>query len=110
VTGTDTHSDRSPLHRLGQNLRNPFALGYLLICAALLGWALVVSVVDDSGESMAGVVPLLATAPVSLFFLALPGGIPTLVASMIVGALVNAAIIGWCARALARGNRPDPTR
>lgn len=109
MTGTDTHSDRSPLHRLGQNLRNPFALGYLLICAALLVWAVVVTVVDDSGESMAGVIPMLATAPTSLVFLALPDGAAMLVVSMVIGALVNAAIIGWCARALARGNRPDPT-
>jgi hypothetical protein len=109
VTGTDAPADRSPLHRLGRNLRNPFALAYLLICAALLVWALVVTVMDDSGESMAGVVPLLATAPTSLFFLALPGGAPTLVVSMVLGALVNAAVIGWCVRALSRGNHPDPT-
>ena len=109
MTGTDTHSDRSPLHRLGQNLRNPFALGYLLICVALVVWAVVVTVVDDSGESMAGVIPMLATAPTSLVFLVLPDGAAMLVVSMVVGALVNAAIIGWCARALARGNRPDPT-
>lgn len=109
MTSTDTHSDRSPLHRLGQNLRNPFALGYLLICVALLVWAVVVTVVDDSGESMAGVIPMLATAPASLVFLVLPEGTAMLVVSMVIGALVNAAIIGWCARALARGNRPDPT-
>nr|WSY52842.1 hypothetical protein OG999_23795 [Streptomyces sp. NBC_00886] len=109
MTGTDTRSSRSPLHRLGRNLRDPFALAYLLICAALLVWALVVTVIDDSGESMAGVIPLLATAPTSLVFLALPGGAPTLVVAVVLGALINAAVIGWCARTLRRGNRADPT-
>lgn len=100
----------SPLHRIGRNLRNPFALGYLALCLALLVWALVVTIADDSGESMAGVIPLLAAAPTSLVFLSLPGGAPTLVLSMVVGALVNASVIGWCARALTRGNRSDPSR
>jgi hypothetical protein len=108
VTGTDTHADRSPLRRLGQNLRSPFALAYLLLCVGLVVWALAVSAADDSGESMAGVVPLLATAPASLVFLVLPDGAAMLVVSMVVGALVNASVIGWCARALSRGNRPDP--
>ncbi len=67
---TDTPS---PLHRIGRNLRNPFALGYLALCLALLVWALVVTIADDSGESMAGVIPLLATAPTSLVFLSPPG-------------------------------------
>ncbi|WP_328933535.1 MULTISPECIES: SCO4225 family membrane protein [unclassified Streptomyces] len=110
MPGTDATDTPSPLHRIGRNLRNPFALGYLALCLALLVWALVVTVADDSGESMAGVIPLLATAPTSFVFLSLPGGAPTLVLSMVVGALVNASVIGWCARALARGNRSDPTR
>jgi hypothetical protein len=111
MTSTNAHPDRrSPLHRLGQNLRNPFALAYLALCAALLVWAVVVSLTDDSGESMAGVVPLLATAPASLLFLVLPGGAAVLVVAIALGALVNATVIGWCARALSRGNRPDPPR
>nr|WP_247701647.1 hypothetical protein [Streptomyces sp. F63] len=83
-------------------------LAYLLLCAALLGWALAVSATDGSGESMAGVIPILATAPGSLVLLVLPGGAVTLVAAIVFGALVNAAIIGWVARALRRGGRPDP--
>ncbi|MFJ5305672.1 SCO4225 family membrane protein [Streptomyces sp. NPDC088350] len=112
MTGTDTPADRSPLRRLGRlgrNLRNPFALGYLVLCGGLVVWALAVSVADDSGESMAGVVPLLTTAPASLVFLVLPDGAAMLVVAMVVGALVNASVIGWCARALGRGGRPDPT-
>ncbi|MEV1065204.1 hypothetical protein [Streptomyces sp. NPDC050263] len=88
--------------RLRQTLGNVFALGYLAICAGLLGWALVVAVVDDSGESMAGVVPLLATAPASLVVLALPDHYTMLVVAVAFGALVNATVIGWCARALRR--------
>ncbi|WNI29677.1 response regulator transcription factor [Streptomyces sp. ITFR-6] len=38
-------------------------LVYLGACAVLLVWALVVTAVDSSGESMAGVIPVLATAP-----------------------------------------------
>lgn len=76
--------------------------------AALLVWAFAVTVSDSSGESMAGVIPLLATAPTSLVFLWLPDHPAMLVAAVLFGALVNAAVIGWCARALRRGNRPDP--
>jgi hypothetical protein len=84
---------------------NVIALVYLALCAALLVWALAVSVVDDSGESMAGVIPLLATAPASLVVLVLPGGAAMLVVGIVFGALVNAAVIGWCARALRGGGR-----
>ncbi|MET7484080.1 hypothetical protein [Streptomyces sp. NPDC005538] len=108
MTGTDP--GRPPLHRLGLVLRNPFALAYLLICAALLIWALAVTLTDDSGESMAGVIPVLATAPASLVFLVLPDGAPMLIVAIVIGALVNASVIGWCALALSRGNRPDATR
>ncbi|MET7567770.1 hypothetical protein ABZT04_04610 [Streptomyces sp. NPDC005492] len=108
MTGTDP--GRPPLHRLGRTLRNPFALAYLLICAALLIWALAVTLTDDSGESMAGVIPVLATAPGSLVFLVLPDNAAVLVVAIAIGALVNASVIGWCARALSRGNRPDATR
>ncbi|WP_409058772.1 SCO4225 family membrane protein [Streptomyces sp. SYP-A7185] len=79
------------------------ALGYLAVCAALLIWALVVSVTDTSDESMAGVIPLLATAPASFVLLFLPDGTAMVVLAVAVGALVNAAIIDWCGRALSRG-------
>ncbi|MGW3103157.1 SCO4225 family membrane protein [Streptomyces sp. NPDC001100] len=110
MTNTDAQAARSPLHRLGRNLRNPFALAYLVLCAALLVWAIAVNIPDDSDGSMAAVIPLLATAPASLVLLALPGGAAVLIIAVVLGALVNASIIGWCARALTRGNRPDATR
>jgi hypothetical protein len=79
------------------------ALAYLVVCAALLVWALVVSANDTSDESMAGVIPLLATAPGSFVLMALPDGTVMVVVAVAVGALVNAAIIDWCGRALRRG-------
>ncbi|MBK3580784.1 hypothetical protein JHN63_44835 [Streptomyces sp. MBT65] len=110
MPGTDAHAGRSTFHRLGLNLRNPFALGYLGICLAIVVWTVVVTVMDDSGESMAGVVPVLATAPASFVLLVLPDGKAMFVVAVVLGALVNASVIGWCARALTRGGRPDPTR
>lgn len=76
---------------------------------AIVVWTVVVTVMDDSGESMAGVVPVLATAPASLVLLVLPDGRAMFVVAVVLGALVNASVIGWCARALSRGSRPDPT-
>ncbi|WP_133912663.1 SCO4225 family membrane protein [Streptomyces sp. NBC_00582] len=94
--------------RLRHALTDVFALAYLALCAGLLVWALVVTALDDSGESMAGVVPLLATAPASLVLLALPDHVSMIVLAIAFGALVNATVIGWCARALrgsGRGSR-----
>lgn len=110
MPSTDANAANSPLHRLGRNLRNPFALAYLGVCVAIVIWTVVVTVMDDSGESMAGVVPILATAPASLVVLVLPGGKAMFVVAVLIGALVNASVIGWCARALKRGNQSDATR
>ncbi|MFI6856816.1 SCO4225 family membrane protein [Streptomyces sp. NPDC050416] len=85
-------------------LRHPAALVYLAACAILLAWALVVTLADGTDESMAAVIPLLATAPVSLVLLLLPDHGSMLVAAVVLGALANALIIGWCARALRRGD------
>ncbi|MFE9970893.1 SCO4225 family membrane protein [Streptomyces hirsutus] len=86
-----------------------FALGYLGLCAALLVWAITVAVVGAGEDaSFAGVIPLLATAPVSLVLFGLPGGAVTFIGAVVGGALLNAAVIGWCARTLRRGGRPDP--
>ncbi|GGX24113.1 SCO4225 family membrane protein [Streptomyces lomondensis] len=90
--------------RLGHALRHPAALVYLAVCAILLAWALTVTLMDSSDESMAGVIPLLATAPASLVLLVLPDHGSMLITAVAVGALVNAAIIGTCARALRRGD------
>ncbi|MGW4026988.1 SCO4225 family membrane protein [Streptomyces sp. NPDC005009] len=78
---------------------------YLTGCALLLGWAIVTA----SDESMAAVVPLFATAPTSIVLLfLLPEADTTFLLSIPLGALINAMIIGWCARVLRRGNNPDP--
>lgn len=107
MTGTD--SGRSFPSRLRRALAHPAALVYLAVCAALLVWAIVVSTGDSSDESMAGVIPLLATAPASLVLLVLPDHAAMLVVSVILGALTNATIIGWCAQALRHTDTPDPT-
>ncbi|WP_405501795.1 SCO4225 family membrane protein [Streptomyces anulatus] len=83
-----------------------FGLVYLGVCAVLLVWATVVTVGDSSDESMAGVIPLLATAPTSFVFLALPANAVVFFTAVLAGAAINAGIIGWCARALRRGGRP----
>ncbi|MFE9926397.1 SCO4225 family membrane protein [Streptomyces sp. NPDC005774] len=85
------------------------ALVYLGLCAALLVWAITVAVVGAGEDaSFAGVIPLLATAPVSLVLFGLPGGAMTFIGAVAGGALVNAAVICWCARTLRRGGRRDP--
>ncbi|MFF5897950.1 SCO4225 family membrane protein [Streptomyces argenteolus] len=103
-----TDSGRSFFHRLRRVFGNVFALAYLVLCAALFVWAIVVSIGDDSGESMAIIFPLLATAPTSLVLLVLPGGLVMVTVVVLLAALVNAAVIGWCARALRRGGRANP--
>ncbi|WP_406007772.1 hypothetical protein OG440_17605 [Streptomyces sp. NBC_00637] len=112
-TGSGRTFPRRPGHRLrhflGHALGDVFARVYLALCAGLLVWATAVTVGDASDESMGGVVPLLATAPASFVFLALPDGAATFFVAVVFGALVNATVIGWCARALRRGEHPDPT-
>lgn len=105
MTGTD--SGRTLPRRLRHALGEVAALIYLAACAALLVWALVVSAGDNSDGSMAGVIPLLATAPASFVLFVLPDGAAMAVLAVVLGALVNATVIGWCARALRRGNSPD---
>ncbi|MDQ1037633.1 hypothetical protein QFZ75_004049 [Streptomyces sp. V3I8] len=96
---------RRPIRFLTRPLSDVFARVYLLGCAALLGWALVASAGDGSDGSMALVIPLFATAPACLVpLLLLPEGAGLLLGSVVVGALANAMVIGWCARAL-RGGR-----
>ncbi|MFD7427726.1 SCO4225 family membrane protein [Streptomyces sp. NPDC059818] len=104
MTGTDSASGRSVPRRLRHHV-GVIGLAYLGVCAALLVWALVVTAVDSSGESMAGVIPVLATAPGSLVFLVLPDSAAMFVIAIVLGAGANAAIIGWCTRALRRGGR-----
>ncbi|MGX1271482.1 SCO4225 family membrane protein [Streptomyces phaeoluteigriseus] len=100
---TGTGFGRSLFRRLRHVLGDFVALGYLAVCVVLLVWAIVATAADDSGESMAAVIPLLATAPGSFLFLVLPDGGPMLLLAVVLGALINATIIGWCSRALRRG-------
>lgn len=109
MTGTDTDSGRPLPRRSRPATGDVVALVYLVACAALLVWAIVVSSGDGSDGSMAAVIPLLATAPVSFVWIVLPDGATTLVIAVLLGGLANAALIIWCARAFRRGNRPDPT-
>ncbi|MFL1901956.1 SCO4225 family membrane protein [Streptomyces tauricus] len=98
----------APARRLGHALKDVFALGYLVVCAGLVVWAYVVSAGDGSDASMAGVIPLLATAPASFVPLVLlPEGAALFLVAIVFGALVNALVIGWCARALRRGRSHD---
>ncbi|MEU7472142.1 hypothetical protein AB0A94_27095 [Streptomyces sp. NPDC044984] len=77
---------------------------YLTGCALLLGWALVAA----SEGSMAIVVPIFASLPAGLvLLLVLPEGDTTFLLSIVLGTLINAVVIGWCARALRRGSNPD---
>lgn len=81
------------------------ARGYLALCCALLLWALAdAAFVEHQDASFAGVVPLLATAPLSVaFILLLPeGSAPAFVLAVLVSALVNAALITWCVRVARR--------
>ncbi|MFI2033441.1 SCO4225 family membrane protein [Streptomyces bottropensis] len=103
---TRTDSGRSVPRRLRDHI-GVVGLGYLGVCVVLLVWAVVVTVGDSTDESMAGVIPLFATAPASLVLLVLPGNIVMAFIAVAFGAAVNTAIIGWCTRALRRGGRMD---
>ncbi|MFG2023647.1 SCO4225 family membrane protein [Streptomyces sp. NPDC048825] len=106
MTGTDHDSVKSDFRRLRDHL-GVVGLVYLAVCVVLLVWALMATGGDSSGESMAGVIPLLATAPASLVYLVLPDNNVMFISAVALGAEVNAEIIGWCTRALRRGGRPD---
>jgi hypothetical protein len=102
---TNTSSSRTPLlRRLGHLFGDVFARVYLAACAVLFVGALVVSASESSDASMAGFIPLLATAPACLVpIVLLPDSDAMFAVAFVFGALVNAAAIGWCARALRRG-------
>ncbi|WP_344564631.1 SCO4225 family membrane protein [Streptomyces axinellae] len=99
-------TDRSPRpvpRAVRGALRTVLARVYLAACAALLIWAVVASSSDSPDASLAGVVPLIATAPLSLVVFVLPDHMSMLVLAVVLGALVNALFIGLCVRALSRG-------
>ncbi|GGV19561.1 SCO4225 family membrane protein [Streptomyces griseoflavus] len=91
--------------RLRHALTDVAALLYLGLCAALTVWAYVVSAGENEDASLAGVIPLLATAPFSVVLGVLPEHPAMFVLAVAFGALVNAVVIGTCSRALRRGGR-----
>ncbi|QNP69312.1 hypothetical protein IAG44_07585 [Streptomyces roseirectus] len=85
-----------------QNLVNPAALAYLALVLAVAGWVAVDALfVDHPDASLVGVWLFLVTAPTSWLFLMLPGPLPLV--GIVVGALVQAAVIGAGYRAATRG-------
>lgn len=84
------------------------ALAYLGLIAALVIWVLVDSTGAHEDASFAGVIPLLATFPGSFLVLYLPEHPAMFFVAIAFGALVNAAIIGWCSRRLRGGGRVSP--
>lgn len=106
---TVTDSPNPLLRTIRAALRSPIALTYLAGCAILLGWALVVTANHGPDASLAGVWPLLATAPVSLILLVLPDHPSMLFLAIGVGALVNTVLIGWCHHSLRRGRSGSAT-
>jgi CBS-domain-containing membrane protein len=91
----------SPLRSARRALGTLAARLYLIVCALLLAWSLLAA----SEESMAAVWPLFATFPAGTVLLfALPLSTVTFYLSIVLGALINALVIGWCALALRRGH------
>ncbi|MFJ2261570.1 SCO4225 family membrane protein [Streptomyces sp. NPDC087844] len=80
---------------IGTIAGNRYSIGYLAVCAVLLLWAVGdATLVDHEDGSFAAVIPLLATAPVSMAALALPDGWTAgLFVASAVGAVVNAWLI-----------------
>lgn len=103
---TDPEPARPVLRAVRGAYGSVLARIYLAACLILLVWSVVVSSGDQPDASMAAVWPMMATAPVSLVVLVLPDHVSMLFVAVVLGALVNAGIIGLCARALRRGPAP----
>ncbi|MFF2187974.1 SCO4225 family membrane protein [Streptomyces sp. NPDC058155] len=102
TTMTDTGSSNRAVRALRHALSNVFARVYLVAVVLMSGWAVVVTLGDNPDASFAGVVPVIATLPVSLLVLLPPDNWSMIFLPVALGALVNATVIGWCARALNR--------
>ncbi|WP_053849049.1 SCO4225 family membrane protein [Streptomyces sp. NRRL B-24085] len=88
-------------------IRNPLALGYLLLVTAVLGWVCVDALfVEHADASFAGVWAFVVTAPASLLFVTVPG-VPAW-AGIVTGAVVNAAVLEAAYRGLG-GRRSQRT-
>ncbi len=98
---TDPRSSRpSPLRRaLGTATGNRFSRAYLLVVLALLIWVAIDTVlVHQQDASFAAVFPMLATLPWGLAVALLPDGATAgSFAVLILGALINATLIGLLA-------------
>ncbi|PJE95494.1 hypothetical protein CUT44_23110 [Streptomyces carminius] len=89
------------------------ARGYLALCGALLIWAAFdTAFVDHEDASFAALWPLLATAPTSVLLVFLPpaGNLAGYVLLISVAALVNAAVLNWCVRAMRRSGSTTGAR
>jgi uncharacterized protein (DUF2062 family) len=90
-------SPRSLLASARRLLLRPLPLGYLTLVAAVVCWVLADHyVVAHADASMAGVWIFFSTAPASMAFAAL--GTPLFWAGPVVGALVNALVLGVLAK------------
>lgn len=98
-----TGPGRSLISRLRHVFGDIAALVYLGLVAALVIWAYTASTGENEDASFAGVIPLLATAPVSFVLIVLPEFPGAFELALAVGALANAAVIGWCSRRLRQG-------
>ncbi|MGC9539070.1 SCO4225 family membrane protein [Streptomyces sp. UG1] len=88
-----TGSQHSFVAATRRNLVNPAALGYLAVVVGVLAWVgLDALLVEHQDASLAGVWAFLVTGPTSWLFLMLPGVLPW--AGVVVGALVQAAVLG----------------
>ena len=83
------------------------AVPLLIVVAAVVGWVGVDTLfVEHADASLAGVWAFLITAPASLLFVMLPGALAW--AGIVVGAVVNAAVLGAAYHKLS-GRRLHPT-
>ncbi|MFD8718058.1 SCO4225 family membrane protein [Streptomyces sp. NPDC059629] len=91
-------------------LRTPVALGHLALVAAVVVWVGVDTLFAEHADaSLAGVWAFLVTAPASLLFVMLPG--PPAWAGVVVGAVVQAAVLGVLYRKVSDrfGHRTGPS-
>ncbi|MFJ1547443.1 SCO4225 family membrane protein [Streptomyces sp. NPDC088246] len=101
MTGSGRSFPRLPNHALVDAVARVF----LAVCAVLFVWALVVRADDSSDESVAGVIPLLATAAASLVLFVLPYQNAMFVAAVVLGAMARSSA---GAPAQRRGDGPGP--
>lgn len=88
-----TASSRSLSRSLRRHLLNPAALGYLALVVAVGVWVGVDSLfVEHADSRLRRVWLFLVTAPTSLLFVALPGGLPFL--GIVLGAVIQAFVLG----------------